>query len=124
MGGVERVLRSACRWRSLPSGEPGHEGTRSSECVALNQFEDESRHAATVVEAIDCADVGMVQSREQPRFPLSIRAALRIRNEMRRQDLDRDLATELRVTGAIHLAHSTRPQQGSELVDPDLASHE
>ena len=46
----------------------------------------------------------------KPRDPFGV-SSVRIR-----QALDRDLAIELRVTGAINLAHAARPEQADDLV--------
>jgi len=48
----------------------------------------------------------MVQRRKHPRFALETREAIGVGGERLRQDLDRDLATELRIVCAIDLAHA------------------
>ena len=48
----------------------------------------------------------MIERREQLRFALEARHAVGVRRERRRQDLQRDVAIQLRVARAIHFAHS------------------
>ena len=47
----------------------------------------------------------MVQRREHSRFALEAREPVRVGGEGARQDLDRDVAPELAVAGAIDFAH-------------------
>ena len=49
---------------------------------------------------------GMVERGEQARFAREAGAALGVGCEVRRQDLDRDVAPELAVARAIDLAHA------------------
>ena len=74
--------------------------------LALDELEHQCGAAIDVLEAVDRADVGMIQRRQHPRFALEAREAFRIAREEPWQDLDRDLATELLVMGAIDLAHA------------------
>ena len=46
------------------------------------------------------------------------------RRQARRQDLDRDLAAEARVAGAIDLAHAARAERGEDLVGAEPVSRE
>ena len=50
----------------------------------------------------------MIQRRQRLRFALEPREPVRIGGKELRQDLDRHVAIELRIAGAIHLAHSAR----------------
>src|SRR4030095_11559038 len=76
------------------------------EGLAGYQLHDERRDLRELFEAVHLRDVGMVERREQTRFALEPRAALRTAGECARQDLDRDVAPELGVPRAIDLAHS------------------
>ena len=58
----------------------------------------------------------MVQRREDLRFALEPRQALGIVRERVGQDLDRDVAIELRVAGPIDLAHAAGAEGGEDLV--------
>ena len=64
-------------------------------------------------------DVRMIQRRERLRFALEPREPLGIGGERLGQDLDRDVATELRVARAIDLAHAAGPEGGEDLVRAD-----
>ena len=58
----------------------------------------------------------MVQRREHPRLALEAREAIRVGRELGRQDLDRDVAPELRVARAIHLAHAARADEALDAI--------
>jgi hypothetical protein len=58
----------------------------------------------------------MVQRRDGSRFPLETVEPVEILRERWRKDLDRDVAIDPPVARAIHLSHSTRTQQGVDLV--------
>ena len=81
-------------------------GDHVRERLALDELEHQRRAAIHVLEAVDRADVGMIQRRQHARLTLEAREAFRIGREQPRQDLDRDLATELLIMGAIDLAHA------------------
>ena len=63
------------------------------------------------LEAVDRGDVRMIQRREHLRFALEPREPIRIGRERLRQDLERDVAIQPRVAGAIHLAHAARADE-------------
>ena len=81
------------------------------ERLAFDQLQHETAHAVRLFEAVDRADVRMIQRREHPRLALEARAPFRVGRERRRQDLDRDLAPELVVVRAVHLAHAAGAEQ-------------
>jgi hypothetical protein len=89
---------------------------------ALDQLEDERRHAITFFQSVDRADVGMVERGEQPRLAREAHAPFRIGCELRRQDLDRDVAPELGVARPIDLAHAARAKRGDKGVRAELAA--
>ena len=84
--------------------------------VALDQLEHQGRHAAGVFETVDCPDVRMIERREQSRFALEARHAIGVRRERRRQDLQRDVAIQLRVARAIDLAHAAGAEEREDFV--------
>jgi hypothetical protein len=57
-------------------------------------------------------------------FPPEAGEAVGISGEAFREDLDRDLAPELAVAGAIHLAHAAGTEQRTDLIRSDLATGE
>ena len=67
-------------------------------------------------------DAGVVQRREKSRFPLETSEPFRIAGEGIRQNLDRHVATELGVAGAIHLAHGSGSDETAELVETEPRS--
>ena len=77
--------------------------------------------AVALFDPVDRADVRMVERREHPRFALEAGQPVGIRGEGTRQNLERDVAPELRVARAIHLAHAARPEQCLDLIDADAS---
>ena len=93
------------------------------EVLALDEFHREEVDARGVVErgaleAVDVGDVRVIERREQLGLALEARQALGVRRERGRQHLDRHVAVELRVGGAIHLAHPARAERRDDLVWP------
>ena len=80
---------------------------RSASVVAFDQFHDQRadrrRHSSR---PWICGDVRMVERREDLRFALEAREPIGIVANDVGQDLDRDVAFQLRVARAIHLAHA------------------
>ena len=80
--------------------------------------------AAARLEAVDRGDVGVIELGEELRFALEARQALLVLGEGGRQDLDRHLALQARVGGAIDLAHAALAELGGDLVGAEaLADH-
>ena len=67
-------------------------------------------------EAVDLCDVRVIEGRERLRFAIEACEALRFEREVGWQDLQRDVALELRVAGLVDLAHATRADEGVNLV--------
>jgi hypothetical protein len=61
-------------------------------------------------------DVRVVERRDGLRFAAEACQPVGIAGEQVGEDLDRDVAVQLRVAGAIHLAHSARAEQGHNFV--------
>ena len=57
-------------------------------------------------------------------FTLEAGHAIGVECEEFRQDLDRDVAIQLGVASAIHLAHPANPQRGQNLVGGDVSSNQ
>ena len=94
------------------------------ERAALDELENQEANAVSFLEAVDRADVGMVQRREHPRFALEARESIGMPGERRRQNLDRDIAPELRVVRTVHFAHAARAEQRVQAIPADrLAGH-
>ena len=88
---------------------------RCDEILALDQFHHERADAAALFEAVDGADVRVIQRGERLRFALK-RASRSGSATNAREDLDRDVAIELRVARPIDLAHAAGPEGGEDLV--------
>ena len=86
----------------------------------FDELEDQRGHAVRFFEPVDRADVRMVERREQARFAREAGAALGIGREVRRQDLDRDVTTELAVARAIDLAHATGAERRHDRVRAEV----
>ena len=64
----------------------------------------------------------MVQRRGGARLLLEALAALGVGRELRREDLDRDVAAEAGVAGAIDLSHPARADRREDLEGPELGA--
>jgi len=67
-------------------------------------------------------DVWVIEGGEELRFTLEAGHAVRSLRHLFREDLDRDLALELGVAGAIHLTHPALPERGEDLEDAEAGS--
>ena len=88
--------------RAMASASAIGSGPRSSRSASVGpstSSRTSARHAVALFEAVDGADVRMIQRGERARFAREPGAALGIGREVRRQDLDRDVATELACRG-------------------------
>ena len=108
-----RAIVSASRSGRPWCAEPGPPcaGDSFGEGLAFHQFQDETAHAVGLFDAVDGADVRVIQRGEHPRLALEARAPLGIRRERRRQDFDRHLAPKRLVVRAVDLAHPTNAEQ-------------
>jgi hypothetical protein len=90
------------------------------ERLAIHELEDDVRDAspriAPLLEAKDLGDVWMIERGQQLRLAREARSALRISDEGVGQDFDGDVAIELGIASAIHLAHSASPKRAEDLV--------
>ena len=84
--------------------------------VALDQLHHERADRLRFLDAVDRADVGMIQRRECLRFAREARQAIGIARHGLRQDLQRDLAIQLRVARAIDLAHAAGAKEREDFV--------
>jgi aryl-alcohol dehydrogenase-like predicted oxidoreductase len=88
----------------------------------LDEFEHESGGPARLFDAVDRADVRLVERGERLRLALEACAPLRIVRERLGKDLDRDRAIELRVTRAINLAHAARANRRDDFLGAEAGS--
>jgi hypothetical protein len=88
----------------------------NGEILALDQFHHERGEIRCLLETVDRSDVRMVQRREHFGFRLKAGEAIDICGHRRREYLDRDLALQVRVGGAIRLAHAAHAEFGHDLI--------
>ena len=85
----------------------------------FDEFQHQRVHAGRILQAVDVSDVRVVERGEHLRLAAEARQAIGIGGEELGQDFDRDVAIELRVARAIHLAHAARTQRFEDFVGPD-----
>src|SRR5262249_30598360 len=86
--------------------------------VALTEL----HHESAILHAVDLRDVRMIQRREGSRLAFEARKAFGVRGERVRQNLDRDVALEFGVMGAVDLTHSTFAELVEDAIGPDRAA--
>ena len=74
------------------------------------------------LEAVNGRDVRMVQRGEDFRFTLKAGDSLRVCGERLRQDLDGDIAIELRVARSVHLAHAAFADVRGDFVNAEACA--
>src|SRR5262249_44588209 len=94
-------------------------GNAGCERVADGELHDEHRRRGRAFQPMDRSDIGMIQRSEDARFAFEAREALGICGEGIGKDLDRDVAMEVRVTGAIDLAHAAGSERRNDLERSD-----
>ena len=99
--------------RSRPTRDPLFER------LPLDQFEHERAYAFALLQPVDPADVRVAQRGEDFGLPLEPGEALGVGGKRRRENLERDVAFEASVAGAVDLAHSTRAKGTRDLVGTD-----
>ena len=75
-----------------------------------------------VLEPVDLRDVRMIERREKLRLALEAGAAVGVARHRVRQYLQRDVAIESGVSGAINLAHSARTDGREHFVRADATA--
>ena len=80
------------------------------ERLALQQLHGDEGPAVRFVDLMNRADVGVIQRRGGSRFTFESFQRLRIAREFFRQELQRDVATELEVFRFVHHAHAAAPE--------------
>src|SRR5688572_14441505 len=96
---LSRVLERLGQ-RNRPARDPLRER------LAVDQSQNECTDALALLDTEDGADVWMIQARQYAGLSLEASQPIGIGGKRRRQHLDRDVAPEPGVAGAIHFAHS------------------
>ena len=89
---------------------------------SFDHLEHERRRMIGGLEPVDGRDVGVVECRQEIGFPREARQALRVASEERRQNLERDVARQLAVAGAVDFAHPAGADQGDDLVGAEACA--
>jgi hypothetical protein len=83
---------------------------------AFHELQHQRAHAVRFFQTVDRADMRMIQRGKYLRFTFEASEAVRIGSECLGQDLERDVAIQLRIARAIHLAHAARPEQAQDFI--------
>ncbi len=117
VGGVERVGNLPRDGQRVAHGQrPFREAI--GERHAVDELEHQRGHAIHVLETVDRADVGVIERRQYARFALEACEPLRVGGEDAREDLDRNVASQLRVARAIDFTHTASAELGHHGVGP------
>ena len=84
--------------------------------LTLDQLHDEKARVTVPLEAIQSRYVVVVQRGKNLGLTLETSQPLRVSRHFFQEELDRHLATELRVLGAIDLSHAACTEGGEDLV--------
>ena len=76
------------------------------ERLSLDQLHRQEVDAVDLVDGVDRDDVRMIQAGQGPGFAPEARKPVGIGHKRLGEDLQRNLAVELRIAGAIHLPHA------------------
>ena len=88
----------------------------------LDQFEHERGDVAAFLDAVDRADVRVIQRGERSRLLLEPRAAVRVVRDRIGQHLDRDRTSQPGIVRAINLSHPAGAEQALDAERPQLAA--
>ena len=118
--------RAVATCRAIASASAS--GKRSSEREPvgqrrpLDQFHDEDRGTRRVLDAKERGDVRMIERRQNARFPVEAGAAVGVGGPVAGQQFEGYLATQTRITRAIHLAHPARAERCYDLEHADVTA--
>ena len=90
------------------------------ERLPVHQLHDEEVDAIRLLNIVNCADVRMIESRKRPRFPLESPQILCVRRDFGGKHLDRHVAAEFGVAGAVHLAHPAAAERAEDPIGTDV----
>ena len=91
-------------------------GDQPVERLTLDELHRQEVDAVRFLDRVHTDDAGMVESGERLRLAPEALEPLRARGHLGRQHLERDVAAELRVGGAVHLAHPAGAERGGDAV--------
>ena len=105
----------------LAQGKPAL-GQERPQGRAVEKLGDEVGRLLVSADVEEGEEVRMVQRARGACFALEALQAVAVVGERRGQQLDRHLAAEAGVAGAIHLAHAPGPERAENLVGAETAS--
>ena len=123
-------VRGFERLGNLPRNRDGlverHRPLRNAvgERLALDQLEDQGGNGGRFLQAVDGADVGVVQRRQHLRFALEPGEPVRVGGQRVGQDLERDIALQLAIAGAVNFSHTPRSQGRANFVRAEVGARE
>ena len=100
-----------------PLGDP------LAERLPVNDFHRDVRAAVRLADVVNRADVRMVQGCGRARLAQQSSPPLRMIGQLFRQDLERDVAAQLRVMGAIHFAHTSSAKPRLNAIGAEMPFH-
>ena len=89
------------------------------ERLAFDELENQERRVFAFDDVIKCADVRMIDLRDEPRFPFEAGETIRIGGERDREHLDGDLPPQASVARPIDLAHRAVAKQADDFIRAD-----
>ena len=95
---------------------------RSAEVLARDELHHECANAATLFEPVDLRNIRVVQRGQRLGLVGEPGKPFRVIRKGIGQDLQRDIAIELGVPGAIHLAHATLADQLGDSIRPEACA--
>ena len=87
--------------------------------LAVEELHHQEVDAVLVADIEQRADVGMRQGRHGARLAIEALARRRVRDQIVRQDFDRDSPIETRVARLVDFAHAAGAERGDDLVGPE-----
>jgi hypothetical protein len=122
---VRRVERRRNLFRDFERLDDREAGAGTLEALrerfTFDELQDERADVGGLLDAIDGADVGMIDGREQPRFAREACEAFGVVGEGARHDLDRDVAPQPIIVGAVDLSHAAGAQPPRHAVGTETA---
>ena len=121
MDDAERVcgVEPSCRLDHEIDGESGRQragAQASAKRLAVNELGRDEMLPIRFADVINRDDIGMIERRDAPRFPLKALQTVFVPRKPGRDNLERELAAEPQILGEIHLAHPARPEVGQNAI--------
>ncbi len=115
--GVGDLPRDPQRFVDRHGALPNPVGKR----LAFDQLHDERADSRGVGNAIEVRDVGVIERAEYFGFPLKALEPFRIGGDVRRKQFQRNLSLQLRIAGAVNLAHATHAKRGDDVIGAETS---